>query len=125
MDGSITAAQALSMAQAGEGGGMLGYGLSELLIQGFGYTLAWVLLVAVGIAGLVLLMGPLLLASGAMAIIWLRHRRDDRDLTAGWAGNGNGEGVPAPSLPGGSFSWRGCAASLGASLQPSRTNPRW
>jgi S-DNA-T family DNA segregation ATPase FtsK/SpoIIIE len=28
-----------------------------------------------------------------MAIIWLRHRRDDRDLTAGWAGNGNGEGV--------------------------------
>jgi S-DNA-T family DNA segregation ATPase FtsK/SpoIIIE len=95
MDGSISEAEALSMAQQGEGGGLLGYGLSELLIRGFGYTLAWVLLAAVGIAGLVLLMGPLLLATGAMALIWLRHRRDDRDLAAGWAGNGNGGGVPS------------------------------
>jgi S-DNA-T family DNA segregation ATPase FtsK/SpoIIIE len=95
MDGSISEAEALSMAQQGEGGGLLGYGLSELLIQGFGYTLAWVMLVAVGIAGLVLLMGPLLLATGAMALIWLRHRRDDRDVAAGWAGNGNGGGVPS------------------------------
>jgi S-DNA-T family DNA segregation ATPase FtsK/SpoIIIE len=95
MDGSISEAEALSLAQQGEGGGLLGYGLSELLIQGFGYTLAWVMLAAVGVAGLVLLMGPLLLATGAMALIWLRHRRDDRDLAAGWTGNDNGGGVPS------------------------------
>jgi S-DNA-T family DNA segregation ATPase FtsK/SpoIIIE len=95
MDGTISEAEAFSMAQQGEGGGLLGYGLSELLIRGFGYTLAWVLLIAVGVAGLVLLLGPLLLATGAMALIWLRHRRDDRDVAAGWAGNGNGAGVPS------------------------------
>ncbi len=93
MDGSITDAQALNMAQEGEGGGLLGYGLSELLINALGYTLAWVMVIALGVAGLVLLVGPLLLATGAMASVWLRHRRDDRDLAAGWAANGNGEGV--------------------------------
>jgi hypothetical protein len=51
------------------------------------------LVVALAVGGLVLLLGPLMLASGAMAMIWLRHRRDDRGLAAGWAGNGNGEGV--------------------------------
>jgi S-DNA-T family DNA segregation ATPase FtsK/SpoIIIE len=95
MDGSITDAQALSMAQDGQGGGLLGYGLSELLINALGYTLAWVAVIALGIAGLVLLVGPLMLATGAMFSVWLRHRRDDRDLAAGWTGNGNGEGVPS------------------------------
>jgi hypothetical protein len=42
MDGSITQAQALSMAQEGEGGGIVGYGMSELLISALGYPLAWV-----------------------------------------------------------------------------------
>jgi len=93
MDGSITESQALALAQEGERGGLLGYGLSELLIQGFGYTLAWVLVIAVGIAGVVLLMGPLLLATGAMALIWLRQRRDDRDVASGWSGNS--EGIPS------------------------------
>ncbi len=95
MDGSITDAQALSMAQDGQGGGLLGYVLSELLISALGYTLAWVAVIALGIAGLVLLVGPLMLATGAMFSVWLRHRRDDRDLAAGWTGNGNGEGVPS------------------------------
>ena len=93
MDGSISAAQALSMAQRGEGGGMLGYAISELLIRALGYPLSWVLIVAVGLLGVALLLGPLLLATGAMALIWLRHRRDDRELGEGWSGNG--EGVPS------------------------------
>ncbi len=97
MDGSITESQALALAQQGERGGMLGYGLSELLIQSVGYMLAWVLVIAMGITGLVLLMGPLLLASGAMALIWLRHRRDDRDLSTGWTSNGEGVSSAEPS----------------------------
>jgi S-DNA-T family DNA segregation ATPase FtsK/SpoIIIE len=93
MDGSITDAQALEMARQGEGGGLLGYGLSELLINLLGYTLAWVTVIVLGVVGLALLVGPLLLASGVMAMIWLRQHRDDQDLAAGWSGNG--EGVPS------------------------------
>ncbi len=93
MDGSLTPSQALAMAREGDGGGMVGYGLSELAIAALGYTLAWVLVVGVGIAGLVLLLGPLLLASGAMFLIWLRHQRDDRALQRNYAGNG--EGIPS------------------------------
>lgn len=94
MDGSITDVQALSMARAGEGGGLLGYGLSELLIRAFGYPLAWVLIAATGLLGVVLLLGPLLLATGVMALIGLRHLRDDRELRDGYADNG--EGIPSP-----------------------------
>jgi len=95
MDGSITDAQALALAQQGEGGGLLGYGLSELLISILGYPLAWVTVIGLGGAGLVLLIGPLLLAAGAMVTVWLHQRRDDRDIAAGWAGNGNGDGTPS------------------------------
>ncbi len=97
MDGSITDAQALAMAQAGEGGGLLGYGLSELLISTLGYPLAWATVIALAVAGLVLLIGPLLLATGALAMLWLRQRRDDRDIAAGWAGNGDGVPSVEPS----------------------------
>ena len=97
MDGSITDAQALDMAQEGEGGGLLGYGLSELLINALGYTLAWVTVLALGVAGLVLLVGPLLLATGVMFSVWLRHRRDDRNLAAGWTGNGEDVSSAEPS----------------------------
>ncbi len=97
MDGSITDAQALAMAQAGDGGGLLGYGLSELLISTLGYPLAWATVIALAVAGLVLLIGPLLLATGALAMLWLRQRRDDRDIAAGWAGNGDGVPSVEPS----------------------------
>jgi S-DNA-T family DNA segregation ATPase FtsK/SpoIIIE len=97
MDGSITDAQALELARQGEGGGLLGYALSELLINLLGYTLAWVAVIALGVAGLALLAGPLLLATGIMATIWLRQRRDDQDLAAGWAGNGEGVSSAGPS----------------------------
>ncbi len=97
MDGSITDAQALELARQGEGGGLLGYGLSELLINLLGYTLAWVAVIALGVAGLVLLVGPLLLATGVMATIWLRQRRDDQDLAAGWTDNGQGVSSAEPS----------------------------
>jgi len=97
MDGSITDAQALAMAQAGEGGGLLGYGLSELLISTLGYPLAWATVIALAVAGLMLLIGPLLLATGALAMLWLRQRRDDRDIAAGWAGNGDGVPSVEPS----------------------------
>ncbi|MCB0198707.1 MAG: hypothetical protein KDI03_01430, partial [Anaerolineae bacterium] len=38
MDGSISNSQALVMAKNGDGGGIVGYALSETLISGLGYT---------------------------------------------------------------------------------------
>lgn len=61
MDGSITESQALALAP-GQGGGLWATASAALLIQGLGYTLAWILVIAVGIARVVLLMGPLLAA---------------------------------------------------------------
>ncbi|MFZ2488395.1 MAG: DNA translocase FtsK [Anaerolineae bacterium] len=93
MDGSITDAQALQMAQRGEGGGFLGYGLSELFIQAVGYSLAWVLIAALAGLALFLLVGPLLIGAGSIATIWLRQRRDDQELRTGWADSMNGSSV--------------------------------
>ncbi len=48
MDGSITESQALALAQEGRAAAACwATVLSELLIQAFGYTLAWVLVIAV------------------------------------------------------------------------------
>ncbi|MCB9142970.1 MAG: DNA translocase FtsK [Anaerolineales bacterium] len=80
MDGSISHDEALSMAQNGQGGGMVGYALSETLIGGVGYTLAWVVLVLLALAALMLWLGPLILAGGTLVAVMLLQQRDDRDL---------------------------------------------
>ena len=71
MDGSISHDEALSMAQNGQGGGMVGYALSETLIGGVGYTLAWVVLVLLALAALMLWLGPLILAGGTLVAVML------------------------------------------------------
>ena len=84
MDGSLTDAEALRLAQAGKGGGLIGYGLSEFLISSLGYGLAWLALTALVLLSLLLLMGPLLVAAANVVAVWLRHRRSDRELRNVW-----------------------------------------
>ncbi len=67
MDGSISQGQALAMGQNGEGGGVVGYALSETLINGLGYTLAWIVLILLALVALMLWLGPLILAGGTLA----------------------------------------------------------
>ncbi|MER2600237.1 MAG: DNA translocase FtsK [Caldilineales bacterium] len=89
MDGSISDTEALAWAHQGRGGGLIGYGLSELLIKSVGYTLAWLLLLGLGLVAVALFMGPVLIALAGLISIWLRQRRDDRDLADGWSDNGS------------------------------------
>ena len=71
MDETLSERQALTLAQEGKGGGMLGYGLSGLLISTVGYDLAWIIIAVCGIAGAVLVLGPLVVASGGLVTDWL------------------------------------------------------
>ncbi|MEZ4768970.1 MAG: DNA translocase FtsK [Caldilineales bacterium] len=111
MDGSISNSQALVMGQNGEGGGMVGYAISEALIDGLGYTLAWIVLILLALAALMLWLGPLILASGTLAMVMLLQRRDDRDLSQ----NGGLDMAPqGPPLPTGEPSvWQALLVRLG------------
>ncbi len=100
MGDSLSERQALALAQDGGGGGMLGYGLSGLLINTVGYDLAWIILVIAGIAGAVLLLGPLIIATGGVVTDWVNK------LGGGQATRSGDELEPqGPSLPSGQPSW--------------------
>lgn len=101
MDDALTERQALALAQEGGGGGLLGYGLSGLLINTVGYDLAWIIVIVTGIAGAVLLLGPLVIATGGVVTDWLLNRQH-----GGLTSQPGDELVPqGPSLPSGQPSW--------------------
>ncbi|MEA3337435.1 MAG: DNA translocase FtsK [Chloroflexota bacterium] len=77
MDRSISDADALQIGREGGGGGLLGYAGSEILINGLGYNLSWVVVILLGILGTALLMGPLLLSAADRIQFWLGGRTAD------------------------------------------------
>lgn len=104
LDGSITNAERVAL--EGKGGGMLGWALSDVLLQTFQQPLSWVVVVLAGLTGLFLLVGPILLTTGTLALVWLAQLRDDLRLHR----NGALEQPPdrtGPPLPSGQPSlWR-------------------
>ena len=122
MDGSISNSQALVMAKNGDGGGIVGYALSETLISGLGYTLAWVALVLLALAALMLWLGPLIVAGGTLAMVMLLQRRDDRDLNQPDLDGGLDMAQQGPPLPTGEPSpWQALLVRLGLRSVPSQT----
>ena len=93
MDEALSDRQALALAQEGGGGGMVGYGLSGLLINTLGYDLAWILIVLTGIAGALLLLGPLLVATGSMVTDLVLNRQGNRLADP----SGDALGAPRPA----------------------------
>ncbi|MCS6845832.1 MAG: DNA translocase FtsK 4TM domain-containing protein, partial [Caldilineales bacterium] len=72
--------QAEEAAWSGRGGGLLGWAVSDLLLQTLGPVLSWFAVFLAALAGVALLAGPLLLALG-LAIYALYHQwRDGREL---------------------------------------------
>ena len=118
MDGSISNSQALEMGQSGQGGGIIGYALSEALIGGLGYTLAWIVLILLALAALMLWLGPLIVAGGTLAMVVLLQQRDDRDLSQN---SGLDMAQQGPPLPTGEPSpWQALLVRLGLRPAPSQ-----
>jgi S-DNA-T family DNA segregation ATPase FtsK/SpoIIIE len=96
MDETLSERQALLLAQQGDGGGMLGYGLSGLLINTIGYEMTWVIIVVSGIAGALLLLGPFVIATGGLVTDWL-WQRQGRSQAGLPEGDLHPQGPPLPS----------------------------
>ncbi len=101
----VDSVNAKQVALAGSGGGLLGWALSDILLQTVGRTLGWIVVILAGLTGLTLLVGPLLVGTGLFAFAWIGQLRDAIDLRRA-AGMQQPPDLAGPPLPSGQPSWR-------------------
>jgi S-DNA-T family DNA segregation ATPase FtsK/SpoIIIE len=111
LDGSIVNAEQTAL--EGGGGGVVGWALSDVLLETVGRTLGWAVVTLVGVSGLFLLVGPLLVGAGLFAFAWIGQLRDAIDLRRAAAMHQPPD-LAGPPLPSGQPAWwRSLALWLG------------